>query len=317
MLRRMDQVILGRTGVPVSVAGLGCGGHSRLGQSQGASFEESVRLVREALDLGITYIDTAQRYGTEHIVGEAIRGRRDSVVLSTKVPAVGDDGSRLDAAGLARAVEESQRRLGVDTIDVFHLHAVLEPQYDYCVAELVPEMERLREKGEIRFLGITEYFVGDVTHAMLQKAVRSDCWDVMMLGFNLLNPSARHLVLRDAIARNTGVEVMHAVRRLLSHPDALREAIAGEIAAGHIDPGILDADDPLGFLVHADGAGSVVEAAYRFARHEPGCHVILTGTGNVEHLRSNVRAINLGPLPEADLARLDALFGHLSSLSAN
>ena len=72
-----------------------------------------------------------------------------------------------------------------------------------------------------------------------------------------------------------------------------------------------------GFLVHEGGAASVVDAAYRFARHEPGCHVVLTGTGSVEHLDENVRSINAPPLPGADLDRLRSLFGHLDHLSGN
>ena len=80
----MQHTTLGRTGMQVSVAGLGCGGHSRLGQSYGASEDESIAVIRRALDLGINLVDTAQVYGTESIVGKAIRGRRDEVVLSTK-----------------------------------------------------------------------------------------------------------------------------------------------------------------------------------------------------------------------------------------
>ena len=80
----MDTVMLGRTGVQVSAAGLGCGGHSRLGQSYGATAEQSSDLVRLALDLGVTYVDTAQAYGTESIVGAAVSGHRDRVVVSSK-----------------------------------------------------------------------------------------------------------------------------------------------------------------------------------------------------------------------------------------
>ena len=81
----MRYVTLGRTGLKVSVAGLGCGGHSRLGQRTGKTKDESVRLVRHALELGINVIDTAEVYGTETIVGEALQNvARDEVVLSTK-----------------------------------------------------------------------------------------------------------------------------------------------------------------------------------------------------------------------------------------
>ena len=81
----MEYTTLGRTGLKVSVAGLGCGGSSRLGQSTGKSEAESVALVRRAVDLGVNFFDTAEAYGTETIVGLALRQLpRDSVVISTK-----------------------------------------------------------------------------------------------------------------------------------------------------------------------------------------------------------------------------------------
>ena len=81
----MQYTTLGRTGLNVSVAGLGCGGHSRLGQKTGRTEQESIQVVRQALDLGINLIDTAEAYGTESIVGKAIQDvARDQLVISTK-----------------------------------------------------------------------------------------------------------------------------------------------------------------------------------------------------------------------------------------
>ena len=217
----MDTVVLGRTGVEVSVAGLGCGGHSRLGQSYGASVDDSVALVRRALDLGITYVDTAQAYGTEPIVAEALRGRRDAVVLSTKASPRSRDGELLDAGGLRDAVERSLAALDTDWIDVFHLHGVGADEYEHCVTELVPELERQRDAGAIRFLAISERFAFDPGHTMLQRAVEDDCWDVMMVGFNLLNQSARERVFVATRDQDVAVEVMFAVRRALSRADEL------------------------------------------------------------------------------------------------
>lgn|SRR5436190_7519922 len=313
----MDTVVLGRTGLEVGVAGLGCGGHSRLGQSSGANFDDSVALVRRALDLGVTYIDTARGYGTETIVGAAVECCRDDVVLSSKASPRGPDGALLDAHGLRTAVETSLRELRTDRVDVYHLHGVGDDEYDYCVDALVPELERLRDKGMLRFVAVSERFGSDPGHVMLQRAVADDCWDVMMVGFNVLNPSARDRVFAGTRARSIAVEVMFAVRRVLSRPDELRRVVEELVEQGRLDGREIDAEDPLSFLVHDGGASSVVEAAYRFARHEPGCHVVLTGTGNVEHLEENVRSISAPPLPDADLARLRTLFGHLDHLSGN
>ena len=82
---------LGRTGLKISKASLGSGGRSRLGQTQGASAAQSVKVIHAALGLGINLIDTAPAYKTEEIVGEALKGRRNDVILSTKVRINGDD----------------------------------------------------------------------------------------------------------------------------------------------------------------------------------------------------------------------------------
>jgi aryl-alcohol dehydrogenase-like predicted oxidoreductase len=127
----MEKVRLGRTGLDVTPICLGAGGHSRLGQTTGASTDESVALVRAALDLGINFVDTAANYGTEPIVGAAVQGRRDEVVISTKIGptpsmAVND---LITAAELRERVELSLGRLGTDRIDILHLHGVLPEQY--------------------------------------------------------------------------------------------------------------------------------------------------------------------------------------------
>jgi L-galactose dehydrogenase len=152
---------------------------------------------------------------------------------------------------------------------------------------------------------------------MLQRAVLDDCWDVMMVGFNVLNQSARDRVLATAAERSIAIEVMFAVRRVLSRSDELNRVVRELVSDGRVSADGVDLDDPLGFLLHDGGAASVVEAAYRFARHEPGCHVVLTGTGNVGHLEENVRSIDAPPLPDGDLERLRTLFGHLDHLSGN
>ena len=312
----MQTVRLGRTGAVVSVAGLGCGGASRLGMARGASAEDAARVVRRALDLGVTFIDTARAYGTEEAVGLGIRGRREGLFLSTKSnPTRGDRG--LTAAELAESLDQSLRRLGTDHVDVFHLHGLALEHYDRAVDELVPELKRQQAAGKIRFLGVTEVFGRDTGHAMLARALPDDHFDVVMTGFNLLNPSARARVFPETLKRDVGTLIMFAVRRTLSDPAALKEAVAGLVARGEVDAAEVDADDPLGFLRPYAASGALTEIAYRFCRHEPGAEVILTGTGDVAHLEANVAAIQGPPLPPEALARLERLFGAVDSLSGN
>jgi aryl-alcohol dehydrogenase-like predicted oxidoreductase len=312
----MELRVLGRTGLEVSVAGLGCGGPSRLGQTQGASEAESVRVVERALDLGINYLDTAEAYGTEDIVGKAIAGRRESVFVSTKTLVTGQSGHDVGAKELRTRLVGSLRRLGCDYVDVFHLHGVRESEYDRCVSELVPELARLRDDGLVRFLGISEHFNSDRDHRMLRRALTDDYWDVMMVGFNLLNPSARRYVFPISLEKNIGIEIMFAVRRALSNPEKLRGLIEELVDQGYVESEI-DLNDPLGFLVRDGAAESVVDAAYRFARHEPGADIVLTGTGNLEHLEENVESLLRGPLPQSSLDRLGRLFAPLEHLTGD
>ncbi len=312
----MQTVRLGRTGAEVSVAGLGCGGASRLGMATGADAEQAASVVRRAIELGVTFIDTARNYGTEEAVGLGIRGRRDEVFLSTKSSA-GRGERMFTAPELSESLDGSLRRLGTDHVDVFHLHGITPSQYDYCAEVLVPEMKRQQAAGKIRFVGATEQFGGDTAHKMLTRALPDDHFDVIMVGFNLLNPSARARVFPETLKHAVGTLIMFAVRRSLSQPGALREVVAGLIERGEVDAGKIDAADPLGFLRDRSDVGSLTEAAYRFCRHEPGAEVILTGTGNVEHLEANLAAIQGPPLAPEIVERLRWLFGAVDSVSGN
>jgi aryl-alcohol dehydrogenase-like predicted oxidoreductase len=277
-----------------------------------------VRVVQRALDLGITLVDTARVYGTESAVGRGIAGRRDDVVLSTKVWPE-RDGQLISARDLRESVEKSLRRLQTDRIDIFFLHGVGVRHLVHAREVLVPEMRALRDEGALRFLAASEAFGSDPGHAALAQLLDEDDWaDVLMVGFNLLNPSARDRVFAASQAKDIGILVMFAVRRALSDPGALRDVVRSLVDAGQIDPDAIDVDDPLGFLVDGPGAAeSVVDAAYRFTRHEPGCHVVLTGTGSVEHLEQNVASIDGPPLRDEDRSRLHALFGAIDTVSAN
>jgi aryl-alcohol dehydrogenase-like predicted oxidoreductase len=312
----MQTITLGRTGLDATVVGLGCGGHSRLGMATGHDEAHASRIVHAALDLGINFIDTARAYGTEAAVGKAIRGRRDRVILSSKALPVGASGP-LRANDLRESLELSLERLGTDYIDVFHLHGVLADQYTYCVDELLPELVRAREAGKIRFIGITERFGTDTNHTMLDRALPDDHFDVIMVGHNLLNPSARHSVFPLTRANDVGTLIMFAVRRALTSPENVRAIVETLIEQRAVDARRVDRADPLAFVTAHRDVKSLVEAAYRFCRYEPGAHVILTGTGSVEHLRENVESILAPPLPAEITARLTEVFGAVDSVSGD
>lgn len=312
----MDYVTLGRTGLKASVMGLGAGGASRLGQGTGKTEAESVAVVREALDAGVNFIDTAESYGNEEIIGKAIDGRdRGGIIVSTKKTSA-VDGRPVRADELSLGLDSSLRRLGTDHVDVYHLHGVAVDHYDYAAGELVPEMLKLKAAGKIRFLGITEAFGSDSAHRTLSRAVQDDCWDVMMVGFNILNQCARERVFAEAIRKRIGILVMFAVRRAFSDPERLGEIMDDLARRGRIDSDPGRKHDSLGFLVHeAGGATGIPDAAYRFCRYEPGVHVVLSGTGDPVHLRANLESLSRPPLPAADIAKLRDMFVRVDDVS--
>ncbi len=311
----MDYTILGRTGLRVSVMGLGGGGFSRLGTGTGVPRETSLEIVHRAVDLGVNFLDTAELYGTEPLIGEALREiGRERVVLSTK-KTLSENRTMINGAELTWGLERSLSRLGTDYVDIYHLHAVAVGEYDYAREELVPALVKLRDQGKIRYLGVTEHFGAEPTHAMLERAVNDDVWDVIMVGFNILNQSARRKVLAEAMKRGIGVLCMFAVRNAFSRPDRLREIVRQLAQEGNIDPNKVDLSDPLGFVTRWEGVGSLPEAAYRFCRAEPGINVVLSGTGNLKHLEENIAAILKPPLPDELHRRLVELFGQVDSVS--
>jgi aryl-alcohol dehydrogenase-like predicted oxidoreductase len=309
----MDYVTLGRTGLRVSVLGLGGGGHSRLGQRTGATEDQSVAIVRRALELGVNFIDTAEGYGTEGVVGAALQGiQRGDIVLSTK-KSLTSDGQLISGAQLIKGLEDSLARLQTDYVDIYHLHGVRDNQYEHALADLVPALLTLRDQGKIRFLGITEGFSADTKHIMLERAIRDSYWDVMMVGFNILNQSARERVFAETRRQAIGVLCMFAVRDALSRPAKLHETVAELVRQGLIDADALDTQNPLGFLDRV--AESLPDAAYRFCRAEPGIHVVLSGTGSLEHLEQNVASILRPPLPAEVRQKLVEIFARVDTVS--
>jgi len=242
----MQTTILGRTGLKVSRLGVGGGGPSQLGHgnSTGVPADDSTTIVRLAMDSGVNFIDTAEAYRTEAIIGEAIRGiPRDQLVLSTKKTTWGEQA--ITPADVRASLEASLKRLGTDYVDIYSLHGIGVEEYDYLASEIIPVFQQLQTEGKIRFIGITEAFHSDTQHIMLQRALQDD----------------------------EGKD----------HPEG--------------------------------GATSIPDAAYRFCRDEPGTHVILSGTGSVEHMRANLESIERPPLPEAVTSRLKTIFRRVDSVS--
>jgi aryl-alcohol dehydrogenase-like predicted oxidoreductase len=310
----MHYTSLGKTGLRVSIAGLGTGGFSRMGLKSGKTEAEAARLILDAVELGINFIDTAPPYGTEGVVGLALKSiPRESVVVATK-STVHRNNEWWSPERVVASLDTSLRLMGTDYVDVFNLHAVDPDMYDYALNTLAPALVAQKQKGKIRHIGLTENPIVDFTNETLKRAVRDPVWEVFMVGFHMMHQGARVNVFPLTRERGIGTLLMFAVRSIFADPPRVAREMKELAAKGMIDKSLVETGDPLGFLMHEGGAVNMIEAAYRFVRHEPGVDVVLFGTGDAGHLRTNVKSLLKPPLPEADRAKLAALFGHLTGI---
>src|SRR5436309_13350989 len=132
---------LARTGVKLPEVGIGTW-----------YYGGSAELLRKAVDLGAAFIDTAEHYGNEEVVGRAIKGIRDEVFVATKV-------SHWRREEVFRCADESLRKLGVERIDLYQMHW---PNATVPMEETIGAMEELAEQGKVRFLGVSNCWVGEL-----------------------------------------------------------------------------------------------------------------------------------------------------------
>ena len=164
MIAPMNRRKLGNNGPLVSTIAFGAwpigGGLGTVPETEG------ITAVEAALEVGMTFIDTAEGYQTsESVVGKAIRGKRDEVFLATKLS--GDDHS---AEHIASAMENSLRTLGTDYIDLYQIHS---PSYRWPVGETMENMVRLRDAGKVRYLGVSNFSPEQTQEAMQYGTIHS------------------------------------------------------------------------------------------------------------------------------------------------
>jgi aryl-alcohol dehydrogenase-like predicted oxidoreductase len=327
----MEYRELGRTGLRVSALGFGCGNVGGL-MIRGAAAERE-RAVARAIELGINYFDTAPLYGngqSEQNLGQALRGLRARVHVGTKVRLAPPDLADMPAA-IARSVEESLKRLGMERIDLLQLHNVIRVDGDEGMISardvldtILPAVAKLVEQGKTRFYGITA--LGDT--AALLEVIDSGTIHTAQVCYNLLNPSAGHEVPAGFPGPDFG--------RLLSHcrdhgtgAIVIRVLAAGAlsgvesrhpVAAPSVEP-IASARDyatdvrharMLNALVEERHVESLVEASLRFALGSDAVSTVLLGYSSLQHLEYAAASMAKGPLPTTALARLHTLWHSLA-----
>jgi aryl-alcohol dehydrogenase-like predicted oxidoreductase len=265
----------GRTGLEVSALGLGAGAIGDLVADE----REIEALVLGALDLGITLIDTARSYGaSEERLGRILRGRRDRVVLSTKVGYGIDGVADWTGEAVRRGIDEALERLGTTWIDIVHLHSC--PSSVLTETDVPAALAAAQKAGKIRVAA----YSGD--NRDLDVALGLGVFGSIQTSLNLCDQRAAAAIER---ARRDGVAVI-AKRPVANAPWRFDQRPVGDEAEYYwvrwrglgLDPGDLAWD----------------ELAIRFAAHFPNVASAIVGTRRLDHLARNVAAVARGPLPE-------------------
>ncbi|MCX4695225.1 aldo/keto reductase [Streptomyces sp. NBC_01408] len=319
----MRYLSLGSSGLQVSAIGLGC---NNFGGRLDAAATRAV--VDAALDAGITLLDTADIYGgrggSERHLGQALKGRRDQVVLATKFGYAGMDmeygpaaGSRGGRAYIRRAVEESLRRLETDHIDLYQLHS---PDPATPVAETLAALTELVTEGKIRYIGhsnLTGWQLAEAAHVARETGAAP--FVSAQNQWSLLERSAERELVPASLHYGVGV---------LPYFPLANGLLTGKIRRGApVPPGSrlegrdaylteerLDVVEALAALADKHGR-SVLELAIGWLSAQPGCASVIAGATSAEQVRANA-AVADRPLEPELLAEIDGIDGIAPGVAA-
>jgi aryl-alcohol dehydrogenase-like predicted oxidoreductase len=323
----MQMRVFGRTGMQLSILGFGCGAVGGLMVRGDPADQE--RTIARAIAAGVNYFDTAVQYGngeSEKSLGRVLKKLKPAdVVVGTKVRLPPGDFGRV-ADAVTMSLEGSLARLGLDRVDIFHLHNPITEKgggsalsVRQVLDDVAPAFARLRQQGKIRFLGITA--LGDT--AALRQVIDARVFDSAQVVYNMLNPSAADELPANYPAQDYG--------RLFEHTKAAGVGVVGiRVLAGGALSGSAErhpiagpAPEPIGSAMSYDAdidrarrlmplieegvAASLTEAATRFALSHPAMGTILVGMATPQQFEDALAAAEKGPLPQAALDRLSAL----------
>jgi hypothetical protein len=291
----MDRRRLGRTGLDVSVLGFG---GSEIGY-QGASAATVARLLGQALDAGLTVVDTAECYaGSEELIGRALGPRRRQCQLFTKCGhSHGWGRGDWRPAAILASVERSLRRLRTEAVDLLQLHSCAEEVLRQ--GDVIQALATARQRGLTRFIG----YSGD--GAAARFAVECGAFDALQTSISLADQEALHLTLPLAAERGMGV--------IAKRPLANAAWLGRRPGRGAYEYEYWRRLQALAypFLNGEDG----VATALRFTLSVPGVHTAIVGTARPGRFEANARAVAAGPLPPAEVAAIRARWAEVADPS--
>ncbi len=303
---------LGRTGINVSTF---CLGSMMFGQVGNPDHEECIRMIHTALDAGINYIDTADVYShgeSEQIVGKALKGRRDDVIIGSKVSLpMGKDPNRCGASRrwITRAVEDSLRRLQTDYLDLYQLHR---PAPETDIEETLAVMDDLVRAGKIRIAGTSTFPAADIVQAqwVAERRVLAR-FRVEQQPYSILNRQIEREVLPACQRHGMGVTAWSPLAKgLLTgkhrkgriNPDSLRSKYFPDLMSDRVSLERVDLLTPL-----AREAGmSLTHMALAFVTAHPGIASAIIGPRNPAQLDDLLGAFGT-VLDDGILDRIDAI----------
>jgi aryl-alcohol dehydrogenase-like predicted oxidoreductase len=312
----VDYRPLGRTGVQVSKL---CLGTMMFGAWGNPDHDDSIRIIHRALDAGINFVDTADVYAageSEEIVGKALRGRRDDVVLATKffMP-MGEDPNRRGGSRrwIVRAVEDSLRRLGTDWIDLYQVHR---PDPDTDVEETLGALTDLVAQGKVRFIGSSSYSAGEIVEAQwTARERRLERYRTEQPPYSLLVRGIELDVLPTAQRHGMGILTYSPLSGgWLSGnwtADSSPTSPARQRLAARFDMSLpenqrkLEAVEQLA-KVAGDAGMSLIELAIAFVVRHPAVTSAIIGPRTMEQLESQLPAAGVA-LDDALLDRIDEI----------
>ncbi len=303
---------LGRTGLQVSVIGLGTMVHA--GHFGPMKDSESLSAIETALDLGVNFIDTSDAYGagySETLLGAALKGKRDRVIIATKggnVMVGPNRGKRIfEPDYISRVMEESLKRLKTDYIDLYQLH---NPTVEVIQRGSVWEvLERAKKAGKIRHYGVS---INTMEEGI--AAVKDGRSETIQIEYSLLAQEPAEAVFPLAQQANIGIIARIPLKRgiltgKLTQADEARfqgEDVRARSFKGEAFAKELAKADKLRFLVHGQ-VKSLTQAALAFCIAHPAVSVVIPGARNAEQMRENASAAYV-EIPAADLEKVAELW---------